>query len=150
MSEISILHSKSTVNISWILPSDLLLECIDFIISTNASAPSSTTNSSVLITRPVEDPADAIYTVSIAAMDKAGRTGEQSETLCFSFECENKGFVCILVIHVFVTLAPRILQVDYSSSAHDSTVTIEWTVKVYIYIYILFLYYNPTNSTHLA
>ena len=85
--------SNSTVNISWILPSDVLLECSDFIISTNASAPSSTANSSVLITRPVEDPAGAIYTVSVAAMDKAGRTGEQSETLCFSFERERKAVV---------------------------------------------------------
>ena len=95
------------MNISWIVPSDLLLECIDFIISTNASAPSSTTNSSVLITRPVEDPADATYTVSIAVMDKAGRTGEQSETLCFSFEGEHKAVVYIFVIYVFATRSSK-------------------------------------------
>ena len=123
-------YSNSTVKISWILPSDLLLECIDFIISTNASAPSSTTNSSVLIIRPVEDPEDAIYTVSIAAMDKAGRTGEQSETLCFSFECEHKTVVYILVNMYLILIAPRILKVD-SANVHGGTITIEWTVKVF-------------------
>ena len=91
--ESSIYFSNSTVNISWIVPRDLLLECIDFIIITNASAPSSTTNSSVLITRPVESSVNATYIASIAAMDKAGRTGEQSETPCFSFECEHKTVV---------------------------------------------------------
>ena len=80
-------YSKGTVNISWALLSDIPLECVDFILITNASAPSSTTNTSVLITKPVEDPPDAIYTVSIVAMDKAGRA-EQSDTLCFSFERE--------------------------------------------------------------
>ena len=101
MNEISAFYSNSAVNVSWILPSDP--QCIHFIISTNASAPTSTTNSSVLITRPVEDPTDEIYIVSVAAMDKAGRTGEQSETLCFSFESENKAVVYSCNICIFTT-----------------------------------------------
>ena len=114
--ETFIFYSNSTVNISWILPSDLLIECIDFIISTNASAPSSTTtNSSVLITRPVEDPSDSIYTVFIAAMDRAGRIGEQSETLCFSFECERKAVLYILVnMHAFTTHSSKNMESGFS------------------------------------
>ena len=122
------------MKISWILPSDLhvLLECIDIIINTNANTPSSTTNSSVLITRPVEDSADTIYTVSIAAMDKAGRTGEQSETLCFSFECENKAVVYSCHIRICYPIAARIQEV-HSDSICSSTITIQWTVEVYAF-----------------
>ena len=121
--------SNSTVKISWILPSDLLLECNDFIISTNASASSSTANSSVLITRPVEDPAGAIYTVSITVMDKAWRTGEQSEPLCFSFEREHKAVVYSCNICLLLPIAPRILEV-HLDNANGSTITIKWIVEV--------------------
>ena len=92
------------MDISWILPSDILVECIDVLINTNASAPSTTTDSSVIITRPAEDPPDAIYTVSLAAMDKAGRTGDQSETLCFSFKCENKELINVCKVCSVKTL----------------------------------------------
>ena len=118
------------MNISWNFPSDPLLECSHFIISTNASALSSTANSSVLITRPVHDPADAIYTVSVAAMDKAGRTGVQSEPRCFSFESEYKAVYSCNILYVFLlNIAPRVLEV-HSDKAHGNTITIKWTVEV--------------------
>ena len=125
------------MNISWVLPSDLLLECIDFNISTNASVLSPTTNSSsAIITRPVEDPADAIYTVTIAAVDRAGRTGEQSETRCFSFECENNRVVYSCDMHflpyAYMYIASRIQDVDSDNTSICSSamLTIQWTVKV--------------------
>ena len=110
------------MNISWILPSDLLLECIDFIINTNASALSSTTNSSVLITRQVEDPADAIYTVSIAAMDKA----EEQENKVKHSASHFKVSKCTYHLYTVDTVAPRILKV-HSYNICSSTITIQWT-----------------------
>ena len=117
------------MNISWILPSDLPLECIDIIISTNASGPSSTTDSSVIITKPSDDSADIIYTVSVAALDKAGRIGEQSETRCFSFQSENKALVCSCTIHIYHPVAPGLLEV-HSDTMCSNAITMQWTVEV--------------------
>ena len=132
MAAISIFYSNSTLKVSWTLPSDLLHECIDIIISTNASTPSSIINSSVIITRPAEDPADTIYTLSVATMDKAERIGEQSETLCFRFECESKAVLYSCNIHTYYPIAPRILEV-LSDNICNSTISIQWTVKVYAF-----------------
>ena len=102
-----IIYSNNAVKILWIFPSNLSAECVDkIVINTNASVPSSTTNSSMIITRPVEDPAGTIYTVSVAAVDMAGRRGEQSDSLCFSFDRMNQtihAFHFIFVICLLLT-----------------------------------------------
>ena len=72
-----------TLRINWTAPQN---ECLaNYIIETTANASTSSTATSALLTKPTDDPPDTTYTVSITAVDQAGREGEQSDILCFSF-----------------------------------------------------------------
>ena len=63
--------------------------CIDnYAITTDASAPSSITNTSVMITRPASDVEGATYSVSVSAVDFAGRMGPSMSLDCFMFSGE--------------------------------------------------------------
>ena len=107
---IFVYYSTSAVELMWNMPSNVAAFCISqTVINTNASAPSSTSQSSVTITRPVGGPTNALYTVFIAAVDMAGRIGEQSDTLCFSFESMNWSPCLYFISFTYVLLT-------YSSS----------------------------------
>ena len=63
--------------------------CIDYYaITTDAGAPSSTTNTSVMISRPASDFEGATYSVSVSSVDFAGRIGPSSSLDCFMFSGE--------------------------------------------------------------
>ena len=63
--------------------------CIaNYNITTNANAPPSTTDTTVIITKPGCDVKSATYSVSVAAMDLAGRIGTPTSLDCFMFSGE--------------------------------------------------------------
>ena len=65
--------------------------CIaNYIITTNASAPSSTTDTNVTITRPTNDQDGVTYSVSVVAVDFANRIGEGRSLGCFMFSGKGK------------------------------------------------------------
>ena len=65
-------------------------DCLaNYTITTNAIAPSFTTNTNIIITKPGNDLAGATYFVSIFAVDFAGRMGPPLTLDCFRFSGEN-------------------------------------------------------------
>ena len=75
--------NNASLRINWTAPQN---ECLaNYIIKTTANSSTSSTDTSALLTKPTDDPPDTTYTVSITAVDQAGREGEQSDILCFSF-----------------------------------------------------------------
>lgn len=64
--------------------------CVDnYAITANANAPSSTTDTSVMISRPAGDVEGATYSVSVSAVDFAGRMGPSVSLDCFKFSAEH-------------------------------------------------------------
>ena len=64
--------------------------CVDnYTITTDASAPPSTTDTSVIITKPASDAEHVTYSVSVAAVDLAGRMGPSTSLDCFMFSGES-------------------------------------------------------------
>ena len=86
-------------------------------------------NSSVIIRKPSDDPADTIYTVSVAVMDMAGRIGEESEILCFTFQGKNRYSLLVPLLYLSPCVAP-VIQAVYTNGICGTNVTIQWTVEV--------------------
>ena len=61
----------------------------NYSITTNASAPASTTDATVTITRPESDVEGDTYFVSVSAVDFAGRMGPPTSLGCFMFSGKN-------------------------------------------------------------
>lgn len=65
-------------------------DCLaNYTITTNANAPSSTTDNHVLITKPTGGAQGATYYVNVFAVDFAGRSGPPSSLDCFMFDGES-------------------------------------------------------------
>ena len=71
----------------WDAPNDTN-NCVShyFINTTTSEELLNTTDTSVLITRPADDPVNTTYTVCVAAVDMFNRTGQWSHSLCFLFQ----------------------------------------------------------------
>ena len=80
------LKNNTSRQLVWSVPNDTF-NCVSYyLINTTASEELlNTTDTSVLITRPADDPVNTTYTVSVAAVDTGNRTGQWSNPLWFLF-----------------------------------------------------------------
>ena len=84
-------------------------DCLaNYTITTNANAPSFTTDNIINITKPGNDLATTTYMVTVSAVDFAGRIGPPYSLDCFMFSGENNMYIIILFaymyIHLYITL----------------------------------------------
>ena len=82
--------TTESVVLTFVMPNES--DCLaNYTITTNANAPSSTTDNQVTITKPTGDVHEkgAIYSVSVSAVDFAGRTGPPYSLDCFMFDGES-------------------------------------------------------------
>ena len=80
-------QNNTSYQLLWTAPNDTY-NCVSYYLinTTTSELLLHTTDTSVLITRPADDPANTTYTVSIAAVDTGNRTGQRSDPLCFVFQ----------------------------------------------------------------
>ena len=73
--------------IEWDIPNDTF-NCVSFYLINTTSSKEllNTTDTSVLITRSEDNPANTTYTIKIAGVDMFNRIGQWSDPLCFLFQ----------------------------------------------------------------
>ena len=87
--------TTDSVMLTFTAPTDS--SCIaNYAITTGASAPPSTTDTSVTITKPGNDAEGVTYSVSVAAVDFAGRMAESSSVDCFMFSGKSEQIIYFL------------------------------------------------------
>ena len=79
--------SNTTYHLIWNAPNDTV-DCVSYYLinTTSSEMLLTTTNTSVLITRPAEDPTNTTYTVSVAAVDTNNTIGQWSDPHCYLFQ----------------------------------------------------------------
>ena len=106
--------SKTSYQLVWKAPNDTY-NCVSFYLinTTSSELLLHTTDTSVLITRPAEDPANTTYTVSVAAVDMFNRKGKWSEPLCFLFEglpMNLHNFASLRQIHNYISVPSAVIS----------------------------------------
>ena len=80
--------TTDSVMLTFTTPADS--PCItNYTITTNATAPPSTTDTSVIITKPASDEEGDTYFVNVSPVDFAGRMGPLASLRCFMFSGES-------------------------------------------------------------